>query len=225
MCIAFTAEGEKGVLSVPKGCPPTHPHHAPYWDLREREQSLQNQRAKSSCYTSPIFGTSPTSLLHGASHPHPSIPAPLVRGWRASLKRAGVLLWRYLISHSTANCHPAPPLPLTPPPSIHPLLLLKPPPSSSLPPPLPSPPLTQHHHHHHHHPSPLCSLVPTSLLSLSLSPVISQGMGVHSLRGCLTVLVLETRRKGSVSPCMGFSLSDHHPKTCEGRQRKWPALQ
>ncbi len=107
-----------GVLSVPKGCPPTHPHHAPYWDLREREQSLQNQRAKSPCYTSPIFSTSPTSLLHAASHPHPSTPAPLVRGWRASLKRAGVLLWRYLISHSTANCYPAPLLPLLP----HPLL-------------------------------------------------------------------------------------------------------
>ena len=30
VCVAFTAEGEKGVLSVPKGCPPTHPHHAPY---------------------------------------------------------------------------------------------------------------------------------------------------------------------------------------------------
>lgn len=184
VCLAFTAKGEKGVLSVPKGCPPTHPHHAPYWDLREREQSLQNQRAKSPCYTSPIFGTSPTFLLHGASHPPSQYPNPLVRGWRASLKRAGVLLWRYLISHSTANCHPAPPLPLPP-----------------------------HHHHqppllffwNHHHldhllclhphrlntiitttipPSPLCSMVPSSLLSLSLSPVISQGMGERALLGC-----------------------------------------
>lgn len=74
VCIAFRAHGEKGVLSVPKGCPPTHPHRAPYWDLREREQSLQNQRAKSSCYTSPIFSAGPTSLLRSAS-PTPT-PAP-----------------------------------------------------------------------------------------------------------------------------------------------------
>lgn len=132
--------------------PPCAPSHVPYWSLREREQSPQNQRAKSPCYTSPIFSTSPTSRPHRVAQPQLSIP--VIRCWRASLKRAGNFYCHYLISQPVIIHYPA---------------LFTPPSSLSH---------WNGNPHHHFFCLHLFRLRPvaSSFFALSLVPVISQGM-------------------------------------------------
>lgn len=160
--------------------PPCAPSHVPYWSLREREQSPQNQRAKSPCYTSPIFSTSPTSRPHRVAQPQLSIP--VIRCWRASLKRAGTFYCHYLISHPVIIYYPE---------------LFTPPSSLSH--------WNDNPHHRffcllaQHHLFRLCPVASSSFFALSLVPVISQGMRVGRAAG---VLVLETRRRGSAFLCM-----------------------